>query len=59
MGETRGTDYVDEAAVRGEVAAARRLYERQDWASIDVTRRSIEEAAATVLNLLTERKEGN
>ena len=59
MGETRGTDYIDEAAVRGEVAEARRLYERQDWASIDVTRRSIEETAATVLNLLTERKEGN
>jgi regulator of PEP synthase PpsR (kinase-PPPase family) len=59
MGETRGTDYVDQAAVRGEVAEARRLYERQDWASIDVTRRSIEETAATVLNLLTERKEGN
>ena len=57
MGETRGTDYIDEAAVRAEIAEARRLYERQDWPSIDVTRRSIEETAATVLNLLAERNE--
>jgi regulator of PEP synthase PpsR (kinase-PPPase family) len=57
MGETRGTDYVDETAVRAEVAEARRLYERQDWPSVDVTRRSIEETAATVLNLLAERDE--
>jgi regulator of PEP synthase PpsR (kinase-PPPase family) len=55
MGETRGTDYVDEAAVRAEVADARRLYERHDWPSIDVTRRSIEETSATIMNLLAER----
>nr|TFG55351.1 MAG: kinase/pyrophosphorylase [Hyphomicrobiales bacterium] len=59
MGETRGTDYVDEAVIRSEVAAARRLYERHDWPAIDVTRRSIEETAATILNLLAERKEDN
>jgi len=57
MGETRGTDYVDEAAIRAEVAAARRLYERHDWPSIDVTRRSIEETSATIMNLLAERRE--
>jgi regulator of PEP synthase PpsR (kinase-PPPase family) len=55
MGETRGTDYVDDSAVRAEIADARRLYERHDWPSIDVTRRSIEETAATILNLLGER----
>lgn len=55
MGETRGTDYVDEAMVRAEVADARRLYERHDWPSIDVTRRSIEETSATIMNLLAER----
>ena len=59
LGETRGTDYVDEAAIRSEVADARRLYERQDWPSIDVTRRSIEETAAKVLNLLAERDQNS
>lgn len=59
MGETRGTDYTDESAVRAEIAEARRLYERQNWPSIDVTRRSIEETAATILNLLADRNEHN
>jgi [pyruvate, water dikinase]-phosphate phosphotransferase / [pyruvate, water dikinase] kinase len=48
-------EYVDEDAVREEVTDANRLFERQGWAVIDVTRRSIEETAAAVLNLLTER----
>jgi [pyruvate, water dikinase]-phosphate phosphotransferase / [pyruvate, water dikinase] kinase len=48
-------EYVDEDAVREEVTDANRLFERQGWTVIDVTRRSIEETAAAVLNLLTER----
>jgi regulator of PEP synthase PpsR (kinase-PPPase family) len=49
------SEYVDEDAVREEVTDANRLFERQGWAVIDVTRRSIEETAAAVLNLLAER----
>ncbi len=49
-------DYVDEDSVREEVTFANRLYERQGWPVIDVTRRSIEETAAAILNLLTERR---
>jgi regulator of PEP synthase PpsR (kinase-PPPase family) len=59
MGETRDTDYVDEETVRAEIAEVRRLYERHDWPSIDVTRRSIEETAATIMNLLSEREDGD
>ena len=57
MGEARDTDYVDLEAVRSEVTNTRRLFESQDWPSIDVSRRSIEETAASVMNLLTERRE--
>ena len=56
MGETRGTEYIDQDTIRAEVAAARRLYERQNWPSVDVTRRSIEETAATILNMLAEKE---
>jgi hypothetical protein len=56
MGEQRDTDYVDLDQVRAEVAATRQLFESQGWPTIDVTRRSIEETAATVMNLLAERK---
>jgi regulator of PEP synthase PpsR (kinase-PPPase family) len=55
MGEARDTNYVDPDQVRAEINATRQLYEQQDWPSIDVSRRSIEETAAAVMNLLTER----
>ena len=43
-------------AVAEEVSASRRLCARHNWPLIDVTRRSIEETAAAVLALLTERR---
>lgn len=46
------TEYVDEEAVRAELLWARRLCTRRSWPVIDVTRRSIEETAATVLQLM-------
>ncbi len=55
MGQTHDSDYVDSDAVRAEIAATRRLFEVQGWPTIDISRRSIEETAAAVLNLLAER----
>jgi regulator of PEP synthase PpsR (kinase-PPPase family) len=57
MGESRDSDYVELEAVRAEIAATRQLFENQDWPMIDVSRRSIEETAAAVMNLLADRKE--
>ena len=48
--------YIDKAAVAEEVAYSRRLCAKHNWPSIDVTRRSIEETAAAVMKLLTERR---
>jgi regulator of PEP synthase PpsR (kinase-PPPase family) len=45
------TEYVDRTAVAEELAASRRLFAERGWATIDVTRRSIEETAAAVLDL--------
>ena len=50
--EDRESSYIDIEAVREETVLARRLYERMEWPVIDVTRRSVEETAAAVLNLL-------
>ena len=44
------TDYTDLTSVREEVAFARRLYAKHSWPVIDVTRRSIEETAAAIMN---------
>jgi [pyruvate, water dikinase]-phosphate phosphotransferase / [pyruvate, water dikinase] kinase len=57
MGEARDTDYVELESVRGEVSGTRRLYDQHGWPSIDVSRRSIEETSAAILNLLSERQE--
>ena len=46
------SDYVDEDAVKAELLWARRLCNSRGWPTIDVTRRSIEETAATVLQLM-------
>jgi [pyruvate, water dikinase]-phosphate phosphotransferase / [pyruvate, water dikinase] kinase len=53
------SEYVDEDAVREEITDANRLFERQNWPVIDVSRRSIEETSAAILNLLVERNEVN
>ncbi|TCZ64055.1 pyruvate, water dikinase regulatory protein [Roseicella aquatilis] len=46
------TDYIDPESVKAEILAARRLCTARGWPVIDVTRRSIEETAATVLQLM-------
>jgi hypothetical protein len=51
--------YVDPQRVGAEVLAARRLFTERGWPVIDVTRRSIEETAAAVINLLNMRGEGD
>ena len=52
-----GKSYIDLDRVREEVMEARRLVARRGWPVIDVTRRSIEETAAAVINLLNQRLE--
>jgi regulator of PEP synthase PpsR (kinase-PPPase family) len=48
--------YIDKTAVAEEIAYSRRLCTKHSWPSIDVTRRSIEETAAAVMKLLTEKR---
>lgn len=50
------TPYVDRSLVADEIAASRRLYESRGWPTIDVTRRSIEETAAAIIDLYREHK---
>lgn len=57
MKETRAGSYTDEEDVRREVMDAQKLFEREGWPTVDVSRRSIEETAAAVLNLLVEHRE--
>ena len=47
----QGTPYVDRQSVAEELAQSRRLFAQNGWPMIDVTRRSIEETAAAILDL--------
>ncbi len=49
------TAYVDLEQVQAELAFARRIFADNDWPVIDMTRRSIEEAAAAIINIFHER----
>ena len=56
-GATSGNDdYIDRESVADEVAYARKLSAKFSWAQLDVTRRSIEETAAAIMKLFTDRQ---
>ena len=48
--------YIDRQTVAEEILFSRKLCAKHNWPLIDVTRRSIEETAAAVLKLLSERR---
>jgi len=56
LNEDGVTDYIEEEAVKAEVTDAARLFQRNKWPVIDVSRRSVEETAAAILNKLNEKR---
>jgi regulator of PEP synthase PpsR (kinase-PPPase family) len=56
IAEGRETSYADAERVAEELRFARRMFADNDWPVIDVTRRSIEETAAAIIRLFTERQ---
>jgi [pyruvate, water dikinase]-phosphate phosphotransferase / [pyruvate, water dikinase] kinase len=59
LNQAPDTAYVEQDRVAREVQFARRMFADNGWPVIDVTRRSIEETAAAVINLLNERGESS
>jgi len=56
LNEQADTVYADEDAVREEITQANRLFVRMKWPTIDVSRRSVEETAAAILNIIQEHQ---
>jgi len=56
MHEPIDSDYANEELVRNEVARARRLFSERGWPVIDVTRKSIEEVAAGIMQRIEQSK---
>ena len=59
VGESNETEYIKEELIEEEVLRAKKLFNQHGWPSIDVTRKSIEETAAAVLDLLRIFRERN
>jgi regulator of PEP synthase PpsR (kinase-PPPase family) len=55
LGDRNLGDYVDRGQIANEIQYSRRLCAQHGWPVIDVTRRSIEETAATIIRLLQDR----
>jgi regulator of PEP synthase PpsR (kinase-PPPase family) len=57
LNESKETSYVEEETVRLEVTESRKLYRKMGWPVIDVSRRSVEETAAAIIQLIQDRQE--
>lgn len=55
--ERRETTYVDIEYIKEEVAEAKKLFLKHKWPVIDVTRKSVEETTAKIMQLYTKHKE--
>jgi regulator of PEP synthase PpsR (kinase-PPPase family) len=54
--ESRSTDYVDPRLITDELMLMKNLCTEHGWQMIDVTRRSVEETAASIMNLLADSR---
>lgn len=55
LGDRNLDVYVDRDAILAEIAHSRRMCSKHGWPVIDVTRRSVEETAATIIKLHQDR----
>lgn len=56
LGQDAQTDYVDLDKVKNEVAESRKLFAKLNCPIIDVTKKSVEETAARIIQLLQEKQ---
>ena len=56
MGEYKTSSYSDLDNIKQEHVQARDLFEKKNWPVIDVTRRSVEETAASIIKIINESK---
>lgn len=56
LGQETPTDYINLEVVKQEVAESRKLFAKLDCPVIDVTKKSVEETAVRIIQLLQEKK---
>jgi len=57
LNQEHDSNYIDLDYMQREIAESRKLFQKHGWPVIDVTRRSVEETAATILQHLKKHQE--
>ena len=52
MHEDRPSEYINEKDILNELKNSRKIFEKYNWPIIDVTRKSVEETAASIIKTL-------
>ena len=56
MNDTRLPAYTDLESIKKEVEKSKKLFKKYSWPTIDVTRKSVEETAASIIKIFDIRK---
>ena len=56
MKETNIKEYTDLNSIKGEIDKSKKLFKKYNWPTIDVTRKSVEESAASILKIFEIQK---
>ena len=56
MNETNITEYTDLNFIKEEIDKSKKLFKKYNWPTIDVTRKSVEESAASILKIFEIQK---
>tara|TARA_B100000686_G_C15858650_1_gene510816 strand:- start:199 stop:480 length:282 start_codon:yes stop_codon:yes gene_type:complete len=51
MKEDRPSEYIDQEKILIEVEESKKIFKKYNWPIIDVTRKSVEEAAAAIIKI--------
>ena len=49
--ENENTNYINFEKIKNEIDLSKKLFQKYKWPSIDVTRKSVEETAASILKI--------
>ena len=52
MHEDRSNEYIDKKKILNELENSKKLFKKYNWPVIDVTRKSVEETAASIIKTL-------
>ena len=57
MNDNNTTKYTNLEFIKEEVENSKKLFRKYDWPTIDVTRKSVEETAASIVKIYDIKKE--